>query len=376
MNQGPHSRPLSFAACRTTLREAFMALQQDIRFCTASDGVRIATAATGSGPPLVRAGTWISHLECDVAQEDSAAMIAEFSRSHTFYRYDSRGCGLSDRRIAPPVFDALVDDLEAVVTSRGLKRFPLLGISMGAAISVAYAIRHPEQVSHLVLVNGFTRSYFSVRNPTPESSAEAELLLRNAELGWGNRKSVFRHVFTAQMLGNASVQQQAELDERMQLSMTAEMAVAYLRSNYAIDVKDACSKVTCPTLVFHCRGDEMVNFDQGRRLAGLIPGARFVPLECAGHHVLSTEPAAQVLLGETRAFLGTQQARAGVRLTPRQLEVLQAVAAGKTDKQIARELDLSPRTVEMHVAGAMKALDCSTRAEAVHRAGATGLLAH
>jgi pimeloyl-ACP methyl ester carboxylesterase len=351
-----------------------MAMQQDIRFCTTSDGVTIVTAATGSGPPLVRAGTWISHLECDLADEDVATMIAGLSRNHTLLRYDSRGCGLSDRRIPSLTFDDFVDDLEAVVASRGLKRFPLLGISMGAAISVAYAVRHPEQVSHLILVNGFVRSYFTSSQPKPEALEEAELLLKNAEVGWGNAKSVFRHVFIAQMLGNASVQQQAAFDERMRLSMSAEMAVAYLRNNYSIDIKDACPKVSCPTLVFHSRGDEMVQFEQGRRLAGLIPGARFVPLECAGHHVLSTEPAAQVLLGEIHAFLGAEHASAAVRLTPRQIEVLQAVAAGKTDKQIARELDLSPRTVEMHVAGAMKALDCTTRAEAVHRAGVAGLL--
>jgi pimeloyl-ACP methyl ester carboxylesterase/DNA-binding CsgD family transcriptional regulator len=352
-----------------------MALQQDIRFCTTSDGVRIATASTGSGPPLVRAGTWLSHLEQDLTQPDPAATIAEFSRHHTFLRYDTRGCGLSDRRIPPLEFETLVDDLEAVVASRGLKRFALLGISMGAATSVAYAVRHPEQVSHLILVSGWARSYFSVSKPTPESLAEAELLLKSAEVGWANRKSAFRHVFIAQMLGNASAEQQAVFDERMQASMSTEMAVAYLRSNYSIDIKEACAKVTCPTLVFHGRGDETVNFEQGRRLAGLIPGARFVPLDCIGHHILATEPAARVLLDEIHAFLGTQQGAPAARLTPRQIEVLQAVAAGKTDKHIARELDLSPRTVEMHVAGALKALECTTRAQAVSRAQDAGLLA-
>ncbi|TWO71132.1 alpha/beta fold hydrolase [Caenimonas sedimenti] len=352
-----------------------MAIPQDIRFCTTADGVRIATAQTGSGSPLVRTGTWLSHLERDV-QDDSANRIEALSRRHTFLRYDSRGCGLSDRRIPPLKFDDFLLDLEAVVASRGLRRFALLGISMGAAIAVAYAVRHPEQVSHLVLMNGFARSYFSARQAPPGAREEAELLLRNAELGWGNAKSVFRHVFVAQMLGNATVQQQEEMARRMQLSMTPEMAVAYLRNNYAIDVKDACRQVTCPTLVFHSRGDEMVDFEQGRRMAGYIPDARFLPLECKGHHILSNEPAEQVFYEEIGRFLGDESRGAGAHLTPRQSEVLRAVAAGRGDKEIARQLGLSPRTVEMHVAGAMKALDCATRAEAVARATQAGLLPH
>lgn len=351
-----------------------MAIQQDIRFCTSVDGVRIATAMTGSGSPLVRVGTWLSHLECDVNDEESAARIEALSRHHTFIRYDSRGCGLSDRRIPSLTFDDLVADLEAVVASRGLQRFALLGTSMGAAIAVAYAVRQPERVSHLVLMNGFARSYFSAKQPPPGALEEAELLLRNAEIGWGNTKSVFRHVFVAQMLGNATVQQQEVLERRMQLSMTPEMAVAYLRNNYAIDVKEACQQVTCPTLVFHSRGDEMIEFEQGRRMAGYIPGARFVPLECQGHHVMSSEPAEQVFYEELGKFLGHVPSGTAVRLTRRQSEVLRAVAAGQGDKQIARQLGLSPRTVEMHVAGAMKALDCATRAEAVHRATMAGLL--
>lgn len=354
-----------------------MAIPQDIRFCTSADGVRIATAQTGSGSPLVRAGTWLSHLECDV-QDDSANRIEALSRHHTYIRYDSRGCGLSERRIPPPTFDDFVLDLEAVVASRGLRRFALLGISMGAAIAVTYAVRHPEQVSHLVLMNGFARSYFSAKHAPPGAQEEAELLLRNAEIGWGNAKSVFRHVFVAQLLGSATVQQQEATERRMQLSMTPEMAVAYLRNIYAIDVKDACQQVTCPTLVFHSRGDEMVDFEQGRRMAAYIPDARFVPLECKGHHILSSEPAEQVFYEEMGRFLGDEQSAPGtaVRLTPRQSEVLRAVADGQGDKQIARQLGLSPRTVEMHVAGAMKALDCATRAEAVARATQAGLLPH
>jgi pimeloyl-ACP methyl ester carboxylesterase len=349
-----------------------MTLQQDIRFCTSADGVKIATTSTGNGTPIVRAGTWLSHLDCDVRHEEPQAYIRALSRGYTYVRYDSRGCGLSDRKVPSVTFEDGIKDLEAVVAAHGLKRFALFGLSMGAATSIAYAVRHPEKVSHLILMSGFATSVFSTPNVSQTAIDEAELIIKSAELGWNNTKSVFRKLFVAQMLGNPTPEQQQQLEERMQLSMTPEMAVAYLRNNFSINVRDLCTQVTTPTLVFHCRRDETITFEQGRKMASRIPGARFVALEAQGHVLLSTEPAMQVFEAELSAFLG--HAGPAPQLTPRQIEVLQAVARGQTDKEVAKALGLSPRTVEMHVSGAMKALDCATRAEAVHRAGTLGLL--
>ena len=349
-----------------------MTLQQDIRFCTSSDGVKIATTSTGSGTPLVRAGTWLSHLDCDARHEEPLAYIRALGRSNTFVRYDSRGCGLSDRKLPSLTFEDGVNDLEAVVASHGLERFALLGVSMGAATSIAYAVRHPEQVSHMVLMSGFASSVFSTPNVSQKAIDEAELVIRSAELGWDNTKAIFRKLFVAQLLGNPTPEQQRELEERMQLSMTPEMAMAYLRNNFSINVRDLCAQVRVPTLVFHCRKDEMIGFEQGRKMASLIPGARFMALEAQGHILLSTEPAMQVFEAELGAFLGNTGPRP--QLSPRQIEVLRGVAHGQTDKQVAKTLQLSPRTVEMHVSGAIRALGCATRAEAVHRAGALGLL--
>jgi pimeloyl-ACP methyl ester carboxylesterase len=269
-------------------------------------------------------------------------------------------------------FEDGVNDLEAVVESRSLKRFALLGISMGAATSIAYAVRHPERVSHLILFSGFATSVFSTPNVSQKALDQAELVIKSAEVGWSSHKSIFRKLFVAQLLGNATPEQQQELEERMQLSMTPAMAVTYLRNNFSINVKDLCAQVKVPTLVLHCRKDEMIGFEQGRKMASLIPGARFVALEAQGHILLSTEPAMKVFETELSAFLG--HSGPAPQLTPRQAEVLQAVAEGRTDKEVAKALNLSPRTVEMHVSGAMKALSCATRAEAVHRAGTLGLL--
>ncbi|MES1977199.1 MAG: alpha/beta fold hydrolase [Pseudomonadota bacterium] len=349
-----------------------MTLQQDIRFCTSADGVKIASTSTGTGFPVVRAGTWLSHLDCDARHEEPQAYIRALSRGFSFVRYDSRGCGLSDRKVPSLTFEDAVNDLEAVVASRGLKKFALLGMSMGAAISVAYAVRHPDQVSHLILLSGFATSVFSTPNVSQKAIDEAELVIKSAEVGWNSPRSIFRKLFVAQLLGNATPEQQREMEERMQLSMTAEMATAYLRNNCSINVRDLCAQVNVPTLVFHCRKDEMIGFEQGRKMASLIPCARFVALEAQGHILLSTEPAMQVFEAELGAFLG--RTGPSPQLTQRQTEVLRAVAHGRTDKEVAKALNLSPRTVEMHMSGAMKALGCSTRAEAVHRAGAFSLL--
>lgn len=347
-------------------------MQQDIRFCTSADGVKIATTSTGTGFPLVRAGTWLSHLDCDARHGEPQAYIKALSKSYSYVRYDNRGCGLSDRRVPSLTFEDGVKDLEAVVAAHGLKKFALFGLSMGAATSIAYAARHPEQVTHLVLMSGFATSVFSTPNVSQKAIDEAELVIKSAEVGWNSPKSVFRKLFVAQLLGNPTPEQQQELEERMQLSMSPETAASYLRNNYSIDVREQCTQLKVPTVVFHCRRDETIEFEQGRKLAARIADSRFVPLDAQGHVLLSTEPAMKVFEAELAAFIGT--AGPAPKLTSRQVEVLRSVASGGTDKEVARTLNLSPRTVEMHVAAAMKALGSSTRAEAVHRAGALGLL--
>lgn len=353
-----------------------MQLQQNIHFCTSPDGVRLAMATTGSGPPLIRVSTWLSHLECDQREEDTWATIQELSRDHTCVRYDARGCGLSDRRIPSLTFDDLVADLGAVVDAHGPEPMPLYGLSCGAPIAIAYAARYPLRVSRLILLNGYGRAYFSAKHPEPSVLEEANLLLHNLRVGWNNDSSAFRQIFVAQLLGNADSAMRREIDERMRLSMTPEMAERHLRSNYAMDVKAECAQVQCPTLVLHARGDQMVNFEQGRKLAAWIPGARFVPLESDSHVLLGGQPAARQFFSEMRTFLGLDEKvpTNPIHLSQRQTEMLACVSLGQTDKQIARALGLSPRTVEMHVAGAMKALHCSTRAQAVHKAMQEGLL--
>ena len=355
-----------------------MPLRPEIRFCAAPDGVKLAVGSYGSGAPLVRAATWLTHVEHDATNPLTRHWCEELSRSHRYIAYDGRGCGLSDRGPRDVSPEAWLSDLEAVVDAMGLARFPLLGLSMGAPIAVAYAVKHPDRVSRLLLVGGFHRSYLSSSNPDPRVLAEADVLLKSARLGWGTGSAALRQVFLAKLIGEATEAQRQAFDEHQRVTSSPEMAERYLRAMFALDVKELAPRVTCPTLVFHSRGDQLIFFEQGRKLATLIAGARFVPLDSKNHLPFPDEPAWHAFLAEAGPFLAAERAGAGAStapaLTARQLEVLRAVARGLTDKEVARELSLSPRTVEMHVARVLAALECANRAQAVGKAKGLGIL--
>ncbi|MBS0338785.1 MAG: alpha/beta fold hydrolase [Proteobacteria bacterium] len=345
--------------------------QEDIRFCTSKDGTRLAVASVGKGPPLVKAANWLTHVERDRNNLFTRHWVAELGRHHRYIRYDSRGCGLSDREVGRISMEAWVEDLEAVVDTLGLERFPLVGMSQGAAIAINYAARHPGKVSHLVLYGGCARGLLK-RDPSATAVEAAHAMLKAAELGWGSDSSSFRQVFISQLLHDATAEQQRALDEVQRLTISGANAARFMKEVFGIDVRKSAPKVRCPTLVFHAKEDPCFPFEEGRLLASLIPNARFVPLDSKNHLPLETEAAWPVFLAELRAFLpgaSAESAGAGERpsLTARQVQVLREVGLGHTDKQIAQKLSLSPRTVEMHVANVLRALKCRTRAEAVRR---------
>ena len=205
------------------------AIKQQIRFCTSHDGVRIAYASSGQGPPLVKVANWLSHLEFDWESPVWRPLLTELSREHTLIRYDERGCGLSDWNVAELSFEAWVRDLETVVDAAGVDRFPLLGISQGASIAVAYAVRHPERVSHLILHGGYARGRLQ-RAATPQQREEAETMNKLAELGWGQENPAFRQFFTTQFIPGgiaraASLVQRA----RAHLDVAAECRALHAR---------------------------------------------------------------------------------------------------------------------------------------------------
>jgi pimeloyl-ACP methyl ester carboxylesterase len=286
---------------------------QTIRFCTSADGARIAYATVGHGPSLVKAANWLNHLEFDWNSPVWRHWLRELGRDHTLVRYDERGCGLSDWSVGEMSVDAWVRDLEAVVDSLGLERFPLLGISQGAPIAIAYAVRHPERVSHLLLYGGYLRGRLH-RGLSPKDMDERELMIRMVRVGWGQDHPAFRQVFTTLFIPDADREQIAWFNELQRVSATPENAARMLEAFDRIDVRALAPLVRAPTLVLHAKGDLRVPFAEGRLIATSIPGARFVPLESRNHLLLEGEPAWTQFLETVRDFLGVPMQGSGVRL--------------------------------------------------------------
>jgi pimeloyl-ACP methyl ester carboxylesterase len=276
-------------------------VQQKVQFCTASDGVRIAYALAGQGLPLVKAANWLNHLEYDWQSPIWSHLLQALAADYQLIRYDERGNGLSDWNVEDISFDAFVRDLESVVDATGLDRFALLGISQGCAVSIAYAVRHPERVSHLVLYGGYSRGR-RMRGSTAEvETADATLTLMR--LGWGQENPAFRHIFTSLFIPGGTVEQMKWFDDLQRVTTSPENAVRIRQTMNNIDVSDLLDRITVPTLVVHCHGDAVVPFEEGRLMAAGISGARFVALEGCNHLILPGEPAFGRFLDAIRSFL-------------------------------------------------------------------------
>ena len=267
----------------------------------AADGAQIAYATAGQGPPLIKAGNWLNHLEYDWDSPIWSHLLRELARDNQLIRYDARGNGLSDWDVEDISFEAFVRDLETVVDATGVDRFALLGISQGSAVSIAYAARHPERVTHLVLYGGFARG--SGRRGSKAAAEQAEAMRTLIGLNWGKDNPVFRQIFTSLFVPDATPEQMQWFNELQRISTSPEVAVRIRLAVEDFDVTEELAKVSAPTLVLHCREDGMVPFEEGRRMAAMIPGARFVALEGRNHLILENEPAWGRFLEEVRGFL-------------------------------------------------------------------------
>ena len=275
-------------------------LKQEIQYCRAPDGVRLAWAKVGQGPPLVRSGSWLTHLEYDWESPLRRPGLVNLAKNHTLIRYDARGNGMSDWDVDELSLDTWVSDLATVVDAAGLNRFPLLGISQGCAVSIAYAVRHPHRVSHLILYGGFA---LGGKKRSPEEREKRNAMVTLMRLGWGSDDPGFRQLFTSRMIPGGTKEQTDSFNELQRRTTSPECAARYFETVGEIDVTDLLPRVSVPTLVMHARDDLMNPFEAGRQMAAGIPGARFLALQGQNHMLLPGEPAAIRFREELELFL-------------------------------------------------------------------------
>jgi pimeloyl-ACP methyl ester carboxylesterase/DNA-binding CsgD family transcriptional regulator len=355
-------------------------MDQKIRFCTSADGVKLAYAISGEGPPLVMSASWLTHLEHQWRSLAWKPWLEAFSSEHTVVRYDSRGCGLSDREVGDISFEAWVRDFECVVDAAGLERFSLLGTCQGGPIAMEYAARHPGRVSRLVLYGTYARGR-AKRTNLPNQVEKAKVLIDLTRLGWGQENHAFLQVWASQFQPGGTLDHLRSWSEQQRAATSAETAASLLDIGWNVDVTETARRIRCPVLVVHPERDAVVPIEEGRMLAGLIPDCRFVLLDSENHMPLADEPAWPRLLAEVRRFLGEPgTARTAARnllpladLTPRERNVLECIARGLDNAQIAASLNLSEKTVRNHITRLFDKIGVEHRYQAIVRARDAGL---
>src|SRR3984893_8371772 len=253
----------------------------EVQFCRTSDDVRIAYASVGDGPPVVWAAHWLSHLAFSWETPIWRHWTEEFAKDHAFVTYDERGNGLSDWDNPTFSVDAFVRDLEAVVDALGFDRFALIGSSKGGATAMAYAARHPERVSHLVLCGAIAQGWRVWGNDAEIERREAIITLTRQ--GWAQDNPAFRQIRTSLLLPDATLEEMESFNHLQRISAPAENAARLQQSSGDVNVLDLLPGIVAPTLVLHCRDDAAMPFAQGQLIASRIPRATLVPLESRNH---------------------------------------------------------------------------------------------
>lgn len=276
--------------------------EQRVYFTKSFDGTQIAYAVSGSGPPLVKTGTFMSHLEHDWESPVWRNLLEELNHNHTLIRYDERGNGLSDWDVDDVSFEAWVRDLEAVVDAAGLGQFTLFANSQGGTVAVAYTVRHPDRVKRLILYGAYARGWLH-RDLNEEQIEEEKLIISLMRVGWGRENPAFRQLFALQLRPDATIEELRAFDEQMRVSVSAENAARLESEMHRTDVRAIAPLVRVPTLVIHPREDAAVPFAEGRLLASLIPNAQFVALESNNHLLTEHEPAWAKFVSAFRSFL-------------------------------------------------------------------------
>lgn len=346
-----------------------MPMRQQIRVLRTADGVNLAWASAGRGPALVRASTWLTHLEHDWESPVWRHWLEFLAGHFQLIRYDERGCGLSDWVVEDYSWPRWSDDFEAVIEAADPPRpFAVLGISQGGVAAISYAVRYPERVSHLILCGAYARGWGERDN-----SSEAEkfrAITKLTRLGWGQDNPVYRQLFTSRFVPEGTPEQLDWFNDLCRKTTKPDVAARLLEERTRPNVVDLLPDVSVPTLVMHATYDEVVPLSEGRLLAGKIPNARFVQLDSRNHVLLEHEPAWGRFKEEVLAFTGLKPGEEDEDplfdvLSPREREILVHVARGRTNAEIADRLFISEKTVRNHVTHIFGKLGVKSRAQAI-----------
>ena len=341
--------------------------KQKVRLVKSPDGITIAWADVGSGPPFVKTATWLTHLEYDWESPVWQHWSQFLADHYRYIRYDERGCGMTERDVPDVSREHWLPDLCSVIETAAVAQpMVLLGMSKGAVTAVQYAALHPERVSHLIICGGY------VQGAAKRGDAEGEKKLRAIQeltrQGWGRDNPVYRQLFTHRFIPGATVEQVQWFNDLCRRTTSPELAVMLLDERMDADAAALLPRVTVPTLVLHARRDEVVPFSQGQLIASGIPNARFVELDSGNHILLAHEPAWQRFKDEVLAFTGVAAPTADpvfATLSVREREILNLLARGLTNLDIGRELFISEKTVRNHVTKIFEKLGVHSRAHAI-----------
>lgn len=343
--------------------------RQTIQFVKAPDNVRLAYGLSGSGPMLVKCANWLNHLEYDWESPVWKHWFNFLSDNFTLLRYDERGCGLSDWNFEESSFDRWVEDLNVIVEANELEKFPLLGISRGAAVAIEYARRYPEKVSKLVLYGGFLKGR---AKGNEHETRKQELLMSAIETGWEKQNPAFRQLFAALFVPEGSREQHDWFSDLCRKTASTENAMRIQSIASNIDIKSRANEIDIPTLVIHAKDDAVVPLEAGQAMATEIPGAQFVQLDSQNHLLLGDEPAWQQFCDAVTHFLQEEKmpAAAGDQklfgtLTDKEQTILSLLGEGLSNNAIAEKVFLSEKTIRNHLTHIYDKLGVSSRAEAI-----------
>lgn len=354
-------------------------MDQRISFARSKDKTTIAYALSGEGPPLVRSGTWLTHVHHDWESPIWTHWLRFMSERHTLVRYDPRGCGLSQTDVATITFDDWVADLEAVVDRLELESFPLFGMSQGGAVAAEYAIRHPERVTQLTLYSPLVTGWHGRTSSGARQWQSMEQLVLE---GWGEANMAFPSMFANLFLPDSPPDTRQLYAELQRKSASKEVASRLMNVLGGLSVYKRLKEIRVPTLVIQIAREQAADPRSAMGIASEIPGSQFVSINSSNHILLGDEPGWQEFKAAfTRHVPGAaaparrdSAARERIeQLSKREQAILGEIAKGLNNREIAGGLFISEKTVRNHITSIFDKLDVSSRAQAIVMAKEAGL---